>query len=236
MAILHKMRTSLERKPADGRKTRSLQINDSKPLSGVFLSGRALEVMGELTPPTSCSSLSADSNSSILACSSWGSSWKSSGSKTHHRGSAVVATTGDGVSSAEKLDKVISRRKFLPEPWYFSSNHVLVNRERTNRTIDPLVRMRGLDELARIHAAQMAEEKEARHLNPDALRIALGRVNCRRLGTNVQMGPSIRDIHDTMMLTLSNKNNILDRRFTHMGMGTATDETGTLYLCQIYRG
>ena len=46
------------------------------------------------------------------------------------------------------------------------------------------------------------------------------------------------------MMTLStrnakaDRNNILDRRFTCMGMGTAKspDENSKLYICQIFRG
>jgi len=100
----------------------------------------------------------------------------------------------------------------------------------------PLIRMLELDELARIHAEQMAEEDELRHAEADALRFALKDIPHRRLGENVARGESVRSIHNDMMNTLSNRNNILDRRFSHMGMGTAVGKHGDLYLCQIFRG
>ena len=113
---------------------------------------------------------------------------------------------------------------------------VMVNQERSRRTIAPLIRMQALDELARTHAQQMADEDDVHHLNLDALREALEGCNQNRLGVNVQRGTSIRSIHETMMKTLSNKNNIVDRRFTHMGMGTAIGKSGKLYLCRLSQG
>ena len=130
----------------------------------------------------------------------------------------------------------MARARKLPGTWYYSSNHVLVNQERTRRTMAPLIRMLELDELARIHAEQMAEEDELRHAEADALRFALKDIPHRRLGENVARGESVRSIHNDMMNTLSNRNNILDRRFSHMGMGTAVGKHGDLYLCQIFRG
>jgi len=223
-------------KPTGGRKSRSLLIDDSKPMSGVFVSSRTLQTA---SPPTSFSSMESSYSSETQDLSP--ASWKTSGAKNHQRGAPLFVPDPDKenqeiLDPAEKLGMVMARARQLPDTWYFSSNHVLVNQERSKRTVAPLVRMRGLDEIARLHAEQMANEANVHHLDLDALRLALKDVNHRRLGANVQKGESIRGIHEVMMQTLSNKNNIVDRRFTHMGMGTATDENGTLYLCQVFRG
>ena len=39
---------------------------------------------------------------------------------------------------AEKLGQVMTRSRKLPGTWYFSSNHVMVNQERTQRVMRPL--------------------------------------------------------------------------------------------------
>lgn len=59
-----------------------------------------------------------------------------------------------------------------------------------------------------------------------------------RVGENVAVGNSIKEIHLAMMSdSIADKNNILDRRYIYLGMGTAKSEvTGKLYLCQIFQG
>ena len=220
-----------------GRKSRSLKTNDStQPMSGVFASSRTLSTT--TSPPPSQSSMSLGSSRGSLCHPG---SWKSSGEKGHHRNSPLVAENPDReddkiVDAAERLGMAMARSRKLPDTWYFSSNHILVNQERSKRVIAPLIRMRGLDDIARLHAEQMAAAEDLHHLDLDALRLALKDINYRRLGANVQRGESIRGIHAEMINVVSNKNNILDRRFTHMGMGTAIGKDGKLYLCQVYRG
>ena len=136
---------------------------------------------------------------------------------------------------AAALGLALQRSKNLPTTWYFQSNHVMVNMERTKRAIAPLVRMRELDEIAAEHAQQMVDSARLYHMEPQEILEALGRP-ARRLGCNVNTGSSIKDIHSGMMVTSSNRNNIIDRRYTHMGMATARDAEGQLYICQIFRG
>ena len=238
----------VRRKDGAGKKSRSLQLHDAKPFSGVFVSERTLTT---LTPPTSLASvLSSSSCTSSESQESALIHWKSSGAKGHHRNSPLIAPDPDrlddtdnndnsnntNIDEAQRLGMAMARSRHLPDTWYYSSNHILVNQERAKRTVAPLTRMRGLDEIARFHAQQMATTNKLHHLDLESLRHALKDLNCRRVGANVQRGESIRSIHDVMMNALSNKNNILDRRFTHMGMGTALGQDGQLYLCQIFRG
>lgn len=227
-----------------GRKTKSLESNQDGTVraDGVFVSSRTL-AKSPMSPPTSLSSMSSAESSQQSSSSnpSPAISWKSSGNKEHNVGAPLVVTNPDKIdetitNEAECIGRIVARGRRLPGTWYYSSNHVLVNQERTKRTMAPLIRMVELDELARIHAEQIAEEGELRHVEADALQFALQNIHHRRLGENVARGDSIRSIHTDMMSTLSNRNNIVDRRFTHMGMGTAVGKDGELYLCQIFRG
>ena len=212
----------------------SLKEDVSKPFSGVFVSSRTLET-APASPPSSFSTMNSESSSNSSV------EWKSSGAKDHQRNAPLFVQDPDHpeeivTDKAEKLGMIMARSKQLPDTWYYSSNHVLVNQERTKRIMAPVSRMLVLDLIAQEHAQMMADAEEVDHLNLDALRIALEDYTYNRLGVNVQRGESIRDVHEKMMATLSNKNNICDRRFTHMGMGTALGKSGKLYMAQIFRG
>jgi uncharacterized protein YkwD len=139
---------------------------------------------------------------------------------------------------AQCLGKILARSRHLPKTGQYSSNHVMINQERTKRNAAPLIRMRELDELARIQAQAMAQRGSLFHMGPQQVRDSLHDRPCRRLGENVAKGKTIREMHKSMMETTSQKNNITDRRFTHMGMGTAAVRglDGDLYMCQLFRG
>mmetsp|Transcript_1230 Transcript_1230/g.3174 ORF Transcript_1230/g.3174 Transcript_1230/m.3174 type:complete len:204 (-) Transcript_1230:110-721(-) len=130
----------------------------------------------------------------------------------------------------EDLDELI-RLNELRQPGYYSSNHVLVNRERIRRRMDPLVRDLQLDEVARRQAEAAMESGKVKHSQAAPCGLV-----CRRLGENVACGKTIRAIHNDMMHSPSDKRNILDARYKRMGMGTARGEDGILYLCQIFQG
>jgi hypothetical protein len=232
-------------KKGKGQKTRSLVKetvkSEGSPVEetvksegGVFLSVRALPIDDD-----SSSSADADTvTSSPLSKPS--TSWKSTGGDYFLPRSPLVVNDPEKGDEAikdeeEALGLIMARSRHLPGTWYYSSNHVMVNQERIKRFIAPLVRMRELDEIAKEHVEVMARERRAFHSNPDFLRIRFQRPS-RRLGENVAKGSSIRAIHEAMMETRSDYNNIADRRYTHMGMATAKASDGELIMCQIFRG
>jgi uncharacterized protein YkwD len=139
---------------------------------------------------------------------------------------------------AEKLGQVMQRCRNLPGTWYYSSNHVMVNQERTKRVIAPLTRLAELDTIAREHAAAMAAQGKLFHSDPAEIHAKFNQHHrfSRRMGENVACGANIREIHTQMMKIPTDKHNILHRRYTHFGMGTANGQDGKLYLCQVFRG
>ena len=114
----------------------------------------------------------------------------------------------------------------IHDTWYYSSNHVLVNRERMLRNIPPLRRSIALDELARAMASQLASSDGGFSPTIPA--------NCH--AGNVIVGYSIRHIHEqTMNLANSiERANILNPSFTEFGMGTCKASDGQLYLVQFF--
>mmetsp|Transcript_93262 Transcript_93262/g.139919 ORF Transcript_93262/g.139919 Transcript_93262/m.139919 type:complete len:81 (+) Transcript_93262:542-784(+) len=78
----------------------------------------------------------------------------------------------------------------------------------------------------------MAEQQSLFHADPVSIEEKVG---AKRIGANVGKGASVNDIHKYMMTSsVSDKNNIIDRRFVSMGVGTAKGADGTLYMCQIF--
>merc|ERR1719491_139895 len=138
------------------------------------------------------------------------------------------------------LTNIISdRRKALPiNIEYLATSHNLINTERVSRNILPLHRARELDELATIQAKIMATRQCRMHSCLDTIMTKIlksGR--CRTVGENVCKGTSVDFIIKKIMRSSkyeSDKNNILDRRFSSFGVGVASDVDGVLYICQIF--
>lgn len=166
-------------------------------------------------------------------------SWKSTETSSFYRHQPLMVSDPESyepvLDEAEALGRAMQRSRQLPDTWYYSSNHVMVNRERLKSVMAPLTRMSELDAIARGHAEAMATSDKLFHSDPDSLQSQFNRPS-RRMGENVAVGANIRDIHKKMMTTASDKHNILHRCYTHMGMATVKGSDGQLYLCQVFRG
>ncbi|MGK3734584.1 MAG: hypothetical protein ACI8RD_006516 [Bacillariaceae sp.] len=141
------------------------------------------------------------------------------------------------------LKKILLNCKKLPQdPGKYASNHIMINAERLKRNIPPLRRERHMDQIAREQAQLMAEERKLFQIDtPTDLQNRLiihtdVDLSFQRTGMNIGRGKSISEIHKFMMAALAERNNIHDKRFFTMGMGTARAENGVLYLCQIFGG
>lgn len=115
------------------------------------------------------------------------------------------------------------------QTWYYSSNHVLVNRERLAHGLPPLTRSVALDETAR-QVAEGAAQGES-------LSEMLSHTRTFQSG-NVLVGDSIRTIHGQTLARSDcqrERKNLLHPDYTHLGVGTYKDpSTGLLYLCQLF--
>lgn len=81
----------------------------------------------------------------------------------------------------------------------------------------------------------MARADKLSYPEPDGL--CCGDEDKQRIGVNVGRGSTIKDIHKSMVSSsTADLNNIIDRRFVYMGVGTAKggDDNDTMYLCQIF--
>ena len=110
---------------------------------------------------------------------------------------------------------------------YPQGNHLWVNTERLLVSVGPLKRSKSLDELAREHAEEMAEECE------------VSRCYAKNVTTDIQencfKGPSIQSIHQLTMCTKSkDRDHILNPNFKEFGMGAVKGADNNLYICQLF--
>lgn len=119
-----------------------------------------------------------------------------------------------------------------------SGAHAIVNtiRKKEHRNLEPLIRTRELDDLARHQAEKMAQEKRVFHSDPTVLADTLQEAPQRRLGENVFRAKSNLKLNLKMTERASNYANMTDPKYTSMGIATAKDSKGVLYQCQIFRG
>jgi len=213
--------------------TTEICITSKKPPSDYSIS--TIDTQEESSHSSSCSSDESQSN------------WNSSGSDRHHEGaplvvrkaieeqSTIATIPGLELGDEEILGRIMLKSRKLPQnDGYYASNHVMINNERVKRQVPPLKRMRDMDTLARAQAQMMANERILFHADPEAIQEQLGRECGRRIGENVTRGADLHAIHAFMMTSVADRNNIMDRRYTSMGVGTAKAVDGTLYLCQLF--
>jgi hypothetical protein len=105
----------------------------------------------------------------------------------------------------------------------------LVNGERAAAGLPALVRRAEVDAIATSHSTAMAARGDIYHNDlyfSAATHQALG---ASYLGENVAMNRSIEDMHRRLMLSPHHRDNILDRRFTQIGVAVAAAPDGVLY-------
>ena len=118
---------------------------------------------------------------------------------------------------------------------YYCSNHVLVNQARIEVGRLPCRRSRYLDNLARFHARQMAQECRLRQSFHSIHELKV-KLRAPIVAENVQCGSCIRSMHEIVMeRSCSNRNNILSCDFDEFGVGTSKGSDGKLYLVQLFR-
>jgi hypothetical protein len=193
----------------------------------------------EEEPQEDCNS---DNSNTVVA-------WKSSGDTHHHDGAPLITLRSESVrlidlkrpelqlDDNEVLHKVLtSAAKRLPRHLgNFASLHIMINRERLKHQAAPL-------QLAREHAAEMACKQYLHHAKLTDLQESLMRRHTssnviQRIGSNVAScgdGNLARLFSCMMKENTADRNNILDRRYTCMGVGTAKSTDGKLYVCQLF--
>jgi hypothetical protein len=218
----------------------------------MFLSNTRRRSRSQITPQVACFSASFQTIGGVYATAydvPFSTSWISSGSSDHRDDAPLfVRKSPSGTSFRSEDDErihlgdrevmgrsMLNSHKLPKSPGCYANNHVvMINVERVKRYVCPLMWVPSLDELAKEQAILMAASKELSR-SPVGLGDRI-RDRSRRLCVNVVSGSNVHDIHTKKMMkkSLADMNNILDRRFVSMGVGTAKSADGKLYVCQIF--
>ena len=117
----------------------------------------------------------------------------------------------------------------------------LINRQRRQQGLKPLVFNPQLDRMAKIQAENMARFQKMAHTIPDASLPALTDraryVDYRyyRLAENVALGyPNAEAVVEGWMSSSGHRHNILDREVAETGIGIARSAAGGVYYCQVF--
>lgn len=109
---------------------------------------------------------------------------------------------------------------------------------RATEKLVPLARHPKLDAIARAHAAKMRDAKMAVHDagdgDPSARFEADPSLHAKAVGENVARASTIAKAHRALHASPSHRINLLRADYTHIGIGIATADDGTLYVCQTF--
>lgn len=113
----------------------------------------------------------------------------------------------------------------LEEQLFFLVNHERSSRGLPEFQFDPLLR-----KMARDHSRKMMRENKLAHdfpgYNKLSIRAVLAGLHFLSIGENVAIGDTfvMRFFHEQMLASFGHRENILDKKFTHLGIGIEQNE------------
>jgi hypothetical protein len=107
----------------------------------------------------------------------------------------------------------------------------LTNSARSNNGLHSYAVASDLVSVARRHSQEMAAKHTIYHNSNLGSDVS----GWQMVGENVGMGGSASSIHQAFMNSAPHRANILDHDFTQVGIGTAYDEKGVLYVTEVFR-
>ena len=105
----------------------------------------------------------------------------------------------------------------------------LVNAERTARGLPALARRGDIDAIAVRHSTAMAAKYDIWHNDGYFTPTTKSSLGAVFVGENVAMNPGIENMHKRLMNSPHHRDNILDARFTQVGIGVAAAPDGELF-------
>ena len=117
---------------------------------------------------------------------------------------------------------------------------LLLNADRRNAGLEPLKVNQNLSKLAADYAGDMNARKFFAHIDPDGRdpfdRMATIGVDFPNAGENIALCQDVETAHKMLMDSPLHRENILNPKFTEIGIGTKTDARGGVYLVQEFIG
>lgn len=115
--------------------------------------------------------------------------------------------------------------------------YAMVNAARVAEGEKPLMRDSSLDKLAALHSVEMRKQRSVGHDVGDGDvgdRVAAAGIVTKRRGENVASAASVVRAHRALWLSPSHRANLLDARFTRVGVGVETSDDGRVWVTQVF--
>ncbi|HWR31052.1 MAG TPA: CAP domain-containing protein [Negativicutes bacterium] len=117
---------------------------------------------------------------------------------------------------------------------------LLLNEDRKNAGLEPLQVNLKLSKLAADYAKDMNTRKFFAHIDPDGKdpfdRMAAIGIDFPNAGENIALSPDVETAHKMLMDSPLHRENILNPKFTEIGIGVRSDSRGGVYLVQEFIG
>ena len=113
----------------------------------------------------------------------------------------------------------------------------LVARLREAESLPGLTRERRLDAIAAAHAARMVAARTTAHDVGEGdlrTRFAEASLDARQIGENVAHASTVLAAHRALHASPSHRLELLRREYTHLGVGIARADDGTVYVCEVF--
>ena len=116
----------------------------------------------------------------------------------------------------------------------------LLNQARQNEGLEPLKVNVQLSKLAADFAQDMRNRKFFAHVDPDGKdpfdRMAAVGIDFPNAGENITLSPDVETAHRMLLESPLHRENILNPKFTEIGIGVRPDARGGVYLVQEFIG
>ncbi len=116
----------------------------------------------------------------------------------------------------------------------------LLNQARQNEGLEPLKVNLQLSKLAADFAIDMRNRKFFAHVDPDGKdpfdRMAAVGIDFPNAGENIALSPDVETAHRMLLESPLHRENILNPKFTEIGIGVRPDARGGVYLVQEFIG
>jgi hypothetical protein len=115
----------------------------------------------------------------------------------------------------------------------------MIDALRRAESLPVLERDRRLDAIAGAYAARMRDTRSVAHdLGEGDLRsrFAEAGLDAHVVGENVARGATLVHVHRAVYASPSHRANLLSRAYTHVGIGLARADDGTVYACEVFAG
>lgn len=114
----------------------------------------------------------------------------------------------------------------------------LLNKDREEQGLPRLIADARLTKVGRKHAADMVENNYFNHKNLQGQspfdRMKASGITYRSAGENIAYNSNIVDMEEAWMKSPGHRANILNTKYTHVGVGLAQGDNGTIYGVQLF--